>query len=66
MIKSQGMRELIREECSKRCIEFDWDMYQAITDIIEQEISKAGTIMVEGEFSICPPSLVERVKRVVG
>lgn len=66
MIKSEGMRKLIEEECYKRCVEFDWDLYEVITDTIKHELEKPGTIMVEGEFSICPPWMVEKVKEILG
>lgn len=65
MIKNENMIENIK-----------WNLKQAgltVTDIalniilttIEEQINQPGHICVEGEWSVCPPWMVDKVKEVM-
>lgn len=65
MVKNENMIENIK-----------WNLKQAgltVTDIalniilttIEEQINQPGHICVEGEWSVCPPRMVDKVKEVM-
>lgn len=68
MIKSENMVKLIQLNLEKAGLNHivDYTTLDIILSTIEEQINQPGHIYVEGEWFICPPWMVQKVKEVLG
>lgn len=68
MVKSEAMINLIQLNLAKAGLNHvvDYTTLNIILSTIEEEISKPGHICVEGEWSVCPPWMIQKVKEIMG
>lgn len=66
MIKSENMIDNIKWSLKQAGLTIDDTSLNIILTIIEQQINQPGHIYVEGEWFICPPWMVQKVKEVLG
>lgn len=68
MVKSESMVKLIQLNLAKAGLNHivDYTTLDIILSTIEEQINQPGYICVEGEWSICPPWMVQKVKEVLG
>ena len=67
MIKSENMVKLIQLNLAKAGLKhiIDYATLNIILSTIEEQINQPGHICVEGEWSVCPPWMVDKVKEVM-
>ena len=67
MIKSENMIKLIQFNLNEAGLShtINYTTLDIILSTIEEQINQPGHICVEGEWSICPPWMVDKVKEVL-
>lgn len=68
MIKSENMIKLIQFNLHEAGLShtINYTALDIILSTIEEQINQLGHICVEGEWSVCPPEIVDKVKEVLG
>lgn len=66
MIKSENMIENIKWNLKQAGLVVGDTALNIILTTIEEQVSQPGHICVEGEWSVCPPWMVQKVKEVLG
>lgn len=67
MIKSESMVNLIQLRLAEAGLKhlIESSTLDIILNTIEEQINQPGIICVEGEWSVCPPWMVDKVKEVM-
>lgn len=66
MIKSENMIENIKWNLKQAGLTVEDTALNIILTTIEEQVNQPGHICVEGEWSICPSWMVQKVKEVLG
>lgn len=66
MIKSENMIENIRWNLKQVGLIVENTALNIILTTIEEQVNQPGHICVEGEWSVCPPWMVQKVREVLG
>lgn len=66
MIESESMIENIKWNLKQTEMTVDDTTLNIILITIEEQVNQPGHIYVEGEWSVCPPEIVTKVKEVLG
>lgn len=66
MIKSEGIIENVKWNLKQAGLIVEDTVLNIILTAIEEQVNQPGHICVEGEWSICPSWMVQKVKEVLG
>ena len=66
MIKSENMIENIKWNLKQAGLVVGDTALNIILTTIEEQVNQPGHTCVEGEWSICPPWMVQKIKEVLG
>ena len=66
MIKSENMIENIKWNLKQAGLTVEDTALNIILTTIEEQVNQPGHICVEGEWSICPSWVVQKVREVLG
>lgn len=66
MIKSENMIENIKWNLKQAGLIVEDTALNIILTTIEEQVNQPGHICVEGEWSVCSPEMVQKIKEIMG
>lgn len=66
MIKSEAVIENIKWNLKQAGLTVGDTALNIILTTIEEQVNQPGHICVEGEWSVCPPWMIQKVKEIMG